>query len=122
MRSGVEFKEVSADGSEVFFTTEKQMTPDDTDTSRDLYVWNEPTHAPGNRRDPDLRQRQSARQQRQLCGRQLDRRNATSGSLFKPTTSVFDPRMAKETGEIYFYSPEQLDGARGVPNKRNLYV
>ena len=38
---GVEFKETSADGSEVFFTTEKQMTADDTDTSRDLYVWSE---------------------------------------------------------------------------------
>jgi hypothetical protein len=30
--------------------------------------------------------------------------------------------MASETGEIYFYSPERLDGARGFPNKRNLYV
>ena len=30
--------------------------------------------------------------------------------------------MARESGDIYFYSPEQLDGARGFPNKRNLYV
>jgi hypothetical protein len=30
--------------------------------------------------------------------------------------------MAEETGDIYFYSPEQLDGSRGVLGKRNLYV
>jgi len=35
---------------------------------------------------------------------------------------IIDSNMAGETGEIYFYSPELLDGARGFANKRNLYV
>ena len=117
---GVEFKEMTADGSKVFFTTEKQMTRDDTDTSRDLYVWSEAAARAETSADPGLRQRQPSGQQRQLRG-QLDTEMRRQGDITTAET-LFDPRIAKESGEIYFYSPEQLDGARGVPNKRNLYV
>jgi hypothetical protein len=34
----------------------------------------------------------------------------------------FDSPFARDSGEIYFYSPEQLDGARGTAENRNLYV
>jgi hypothetical protein len=30
--------------------------------------------------------------------------------------------MASEAGDIYFYTPEQLDGSRGILGKQNLYV
>ena len=33
-----------------------------------------------------------------------------------------DNSLAAENGDIYFYSPEQLDGAKGTPNQQNLYV
>jgi hypothetical protein len=33
-----------------------------------------------------------------------------------------DTAMASESGDLYFYSPEQLDGSRGVFGGRNLYV
>ena len=42
---GVEFQYMSADGSRVYFTTNRQMTPDDTDTSVDLYMWSDKTHS-----------------------------------------------------------------------------
>jgi hypothetical protein len=33
-----------------------------------------------------------------------------------------DNAIAADTGAIYFYSPELLDGSRGLPNQENLYV
>ncbi|HWP33605.1 MAG TPA: hypothetical protein VNL97_07640, partial [Solirubrobacterales bacterium] len=33
-----------------------------------------------------------------------------------------DTALAAEGGTIYFFSPEQLEGSRGVPNLRNLYA
>ena len=33
-----------------------------------------------------------------------------------------DNSIASESGDIYFFSPEQLDGTRGIPNQENLYV
>ena len=33
-----------------------------------------------------------------------------------------DNAIASQGGDIYFYSPEELDGTRGAPGKRNLYV
>ena len=32
-----------------------------------------------------------------------------------------DTAIASENGDIYFFSPEQLDGSRGIPNQENLY-
>jgi hypothetical protein len=34
---------------------------------------------------------------------------------------VSDTSLASESGEIYFFSPEQLDGSKGIPNQPNLY-
>jgi hypothetical protein len=119
---GVEYKEMTSDGSQVFFTTAKQMTPDDTDTSKDLYVWSEAAARAG---EPALTRISDSGN---LPGN-TDNCAATSWTqkcdvkvVFRKVATEFDPRMASETGEIYFYSPEQLDGARGVLNKRNLYV
>lgn len=119
---GVEYRETTADGSEVFFVTEKKMTADDTDTSRDLFVWSEDAARAGE--EPLTRVSDSGN----LPG---NSDACTAGSwtekcgvkvVFRKWEFDFDTRMARDTGEIYFYSPEQLDGARGVPNKRNLYV
>jgi hypothetical protein len=35
---------------------------------------------------------------------------------------AIDSAFAAKGGTIYFYSPEQLEGSRGIPNLRNLYV
>ncbi len=37
-------------------------------------------------------------------------------------TYVGDTALAHESGDIYFYSPEQLDGSKGIPNQVNLYL
>ena len=39
------------------------------------------------------------------------------------TTAGLDDMIAEQSGDVYFYSPEQLDpGSRASPNERNLYV
>jgi hypothetical protein len=145
---------MTADGSKVFFITNKQMTPDDTDTSRDLYEWNEErakngeeplvrvsrgNNGTGNTDDcePVLeRKKQSYEGSKEMpwtAGFEGESEHLDNCSVRFPfiwqgkegpgeESNVFDTRMASETGEIYFYSPERLDGARGFPNKRNLYV
>jgi hypothetical protein len=42
-----------------------------------------------------------------------------SASLYAPPT---DNSIAADSGDVYFYSPEQFVGSRGIPARRNLYV
>ena len=48
----------------------------------------------------------------------------TSGCGIVPisTKTLSDNAIAAESGDIYFYSPELLDGSRGTLGERNLYV
>lgn len=122
----VHYAGTARDGSEVFFTTGQRMTADDTDSSVDLFRWDESTN-----------------ELTRLSAGSGDSGNADacpgswtshcsvevvpiSHSCLRPQTTerreCGDSVIAKETGEIYFYSPEQLDGARGVSGDRNLYV
>jgi hypothetical protein len=40
----------------------------------------------------------------------------------EPGLQGSDNFIASGSGDIYFYSPEQLDGSKGIPNQQNLYV
>jgi hypothetical protein len=155
---GVLYEEddMSSDGSKVFFITEKQMTADDTDTSRDLFEWNEDraknSEPPlvkvsvGNNGSGDTDNCQPVKEMKKTgywgaqevpwtagveskegaginnCSVRLPFIWPGQGGAYGEESNLPDTRVATETGEIYFYSPERLDGARGFPNKRNLYV
>ena len=118
VNQGVKFEGMTSDGSSVYFTTNKQMSADDTDTSIDLYMWSEATQALARVSDSG-----------NLPG---DTDACSAGWTSKCNVEVvpvspvefkkFDSAMAREAGDVYFYSPEQLDGARGVPGGRNLFV
>lgn len=106
---------MSADGSFVYFTSDEQLTADDHDSSRDLYMWTDtsPTTltrvstGDGGTGDVDS------------CNAGWDQ-----GCGAAPISTQFrsDNSIASQSGEIYFYSPEQLDHGRGVLDARNLYV
>ena len=53
---------MTADGSKVFFTSAEQLTPEDHDTSSDLYMWSEAT----NSTDADLEGQQRRGQYRRM--------------------------------------------------------
>ncbi|MGA8744563.1 MAG: NHL repeat-containing protein [Solirubrobacterales bacterium] len=122
----VNYVGMTADGSRVFFTTKQQLTSEDTDASTDLYMWSEATDSltliskgSGGTGNSDS------------CSAKF-----VSGCGVVPYSDASyctldsgeggnchsDSAIASETGEIYFFSPEQLDGSRGTPNQENLYV
>jgi hypothetical protein len=106
---------MTADGAKVFFMSTEQLTVDDNDTSSDLFVWEEKT---------DELTKLSAGS----GNGDVDSCNPTWTSQCDVGVPVYsggsipDTPLSSAKGEVYFYSPEQLDGTRGVPDGRNLYL
>jgi hypothetical protein len=109
----------------VFFTTDKQMTADDEDTSVDLYMWSESTHSLARISDsgnlPGNTDACTTSWDNKCDVSVVPRRGCGEGGCASDVRRSDFP-WASQTGEIYFFSPEELDGARGFPGKRNLYV
>ncbi len=119
----VNYEGMTDDGSKVFFTSAAQMTPDDEDTSIDLYMWSE---------DSDSLTRISA------AGDPVGNTDgcntawtsdcdveAVHGVLtdnFFSLTGSTDNIVSAANGTVYFFSPEQLVGSEGFPGRRNLYA
>ena len=118
---------MTRDGSKVFFTTSAHLSPADTDSSEDLYMWGEATDTVA------LLSQGNGNGNTDACSA-----GWTSGCSVKPLTpeyahpngnravsapSAMDDLFAEVNGDVYFYSPEILDGTRpGIRNLRNLYV
>jgi hypothetical protein len=113
--AGVKFAGMTSDGSTVAFTSTEQLTPDDTDVGNDLYVWHEATNeitrvsqGNGNGNSDSC-----SAQWTGLC-------DVQTLSTLRPE---LDDAIASRSGDIFFYSPEQLDSADpGVYNEKNLYL
>jgi hypothetical protein len=110
----VSYVGMTSDGTRVFFTSPEQLVAEDTDSSVDLYMWSEATDSltliskgPGVGNSDACNASWTTK-----CG-------ASAVSRGRPT----DYPIATDSGDIYFYSPEQLAGPeKGIPDKRNLYV
>jgi hypothetical protein len=119
------FVSMDRSGTHVYFTSDEQVTPDDKDNSVDLFEWEEAT----------------GKVKRLSTGSQGEAGNSDECSVgwveecgvqtidetierFRPgEEEIYLPdNWNSQTGEIYFYSPEQLDGTKGSANQRNLYV
>lgn len=131
----VNYVDMSPDGSRVYFTSTEQLTEDDTDISRDLFMWtlddqgaadlvrlSSGSGAAGNSDSCSAAwspqcdiEVYSDVGYSETTGGNLGGRGVHSG---KGT----DNALARDSGDIYFYSPEQLDGASGVVGGVNLYV
>ncbi len=113
------------DGSRVYFTSPDQVTSDDNDESVDLFMWEEASGevvrlSTGNEGEAGNSDECNVGWV-QKCGIQTIDATITR---FQPGEEEFytPDNWASQTGEIYFYSPEQLDGSNGVAGQRNLYV
>jgi hypothetical protein len=123
----------------VYFTSEEQLTPDDLDTSTDLYMWSEAGELapepkpivlvskavggggagePGNSDDcdADFVDQCGVLTYTQLFYCENEKGVALSGNC------ISDNAIAADSGDIYFFSPEQLDGTRGILDQQNMYV
>jgi hypothetical protein len=131
----LEYVGMTRDGSSVTFTSEEKLTGTDTDTSVDLYRWEEATdsltlvsvgNGAGNEDDCaaswiggcDIEIPQTERR----WGGESELPFGNSGVPFFQAQGL-DDLIAEQSGDVYFYSPEILDGSKfGIPNQRNLYV
>ncbi len=134
---GVNFLSMTPDGSKVFFTSEDHLTAEDTEHGGPaLYMWSEAGEEqghpltlvskgdnPGNNGEPgNTAACNPVGEWTTECGvtvysaaSYLLRSGGTAGN------GISDSPIASDNGDIYFSSPEQLDGDLGVLNQQNLY-
>jgi hypothetical protein len=129
----VNYVGATADGGKVFFTSNEQLIPgtgpgQDNDSSRDLYMWEE------NGDKLKLISREGALGNDDECEATwvakcgvlpLTPETADISQNFELKTYVqgIDDVLARDSGAIYFYSPEDLDPTEvGGDGQRNLYV
>jgi hypothetical protein len=126
------------------------MTGEDHDSSIDLYMWSEATNSvsllslgagAGNSDScsPELRTRTQLEGGSEIswtkkCGVEVVPFRDRHCKMDPCEKQVVNPRgvgdheqpidssIATDTGEIYFYSPEILEGGHGLPDAQNLYV
>jgi hypothetical protein len=133
----VNFIGMTADGSEVYFTSTQKLIPADLDTSNDLYMW---SAEKAERHEPPLTLvsvgDHGTAGNVDGCSASWTTKCSIVPIVFTdPATAgytdlqgglggngVSDSYIAAKSGDIYFYSPEQLDGVKGVPNSQNLFV
>ena len=146
---------MTKDGSKVYFVSDEAVTPGETDSGTDLYMWSEETDtvtrvsagsgAAGDTDDcgpvdawTDGCSIEPVFRYQQECGGYTGVHNNCEQSTPKPNfaNGYFnyqtaargghpgdDSFMATENGDIYFYSPEKLDGEdKGADGFPNLYV
>ena len=121
---------MTRDGSMVSFESKEQVTADDHDNSVDIYQWSEQggvtrvTTGDGVSGDQDgcsavwaegcdavfVKTQGSANEE------------VLGGCPCYSHRGNHDNAMARRSGELYFYSPEQLDGSQGIAGQRNLYT
>jgi len=139
----VNYVGMTADGSKVYFTTEEHLTHEDEQHGgTSLFMWSEQGEKeghplaliskgdnPGKPGEPGNTNSCTAFWTSQ-CGivpisfggyEQLI--GGLGGNCgYAPTCQPSDSYIASGNGDIYFYSPEQLEGSKGTANQQNLYV
>ena len=122
--AGVEFAGMTRDGSKVYFATTVALTGEDTDTEKDLYMWSEAgdqltlvSQGAGNGNSESCHAAWTNSCDIVLLKPEREHPN-TNSAVSAPG---LDDIIAEDSGDVYFYSPEQLDpAAPAVPNGRNL--
>ena len=134
---GVHYVGMTPDASEVFFTSNAHLNAEDEDFTENLYMWSEQGELKGHPLTLLSKPNGSARTGTPECpatswttGCGAVTLPAASSELEDPTSILYsglggnghsDNFIAALSGDIYFYSPQQLDGAKGILGQRNLY-
>ena len=126
---------MTSDGSKVYFTSEEHLTTEDPQHGgAALYMWSEAAEkearppltliskgesevpgAPGNTSDCSISWAAG-------CGvLPYSGRNYCQLRGDRGGNCISDSSIATQSGDVFFFSPEQLDGSRGIPDQWNLY-
>jgi hypothetical protein len=104
---------MSSDGSKVVFISPNALTPEDEDSSRDVYIWEEATD--------QVRLVSTGGGEGQSDDCHASWTTGCDVQLLSSERPDIDDKMSAD-GDVYFLSPEQLDPENpGVRNQRNLY-
>ena len=120
---GVQFVGMTADGTKVYFTSEERLLSADTDNSTDIYMWSAEKAARNEQPLTLVSLGSEGAGNSDACNVSWTQRcgvvsiNTAEADL----QGTHDSSIASENGDLYFYSPEQLDGDRGVFDGQNLY-
>jgi hypothetical protein len=121
LNHAVKFVGMTSDGTRVYFTSSEQLTADDTDSSIDLFRWTEGGSV--TRLSTGTTQGNSdACNASWISKCDIEVIPTERGSAITSSEPPVDSPLASDSGEFYFYSPEELDGSRGAFGSRNLYV
>lgn len=122
---------MTADGSKVFFTSAEQLTAEETDGNTELYMW-EAAKAENHEEPLTLISKPNGGvDNTESCDASWAENCDAVPISFSSYATLqgglggnghSDTYIASENGDIYFYSPQQLDGDRGILGQQNLYV
>ncbi len=132
----VHYVGMTPDGSKVYFTSGEKLSSEAEDSSSNLYMWSERGELEGKPLTLISKPNGSSGTGTPVCPPTnwttecgaVPYLNATA--RFLPDSilrggpggdGLSDNAIAAENGDIYFYSPQQLDGTNGVLGQHNLY-
>jgi hypothetical protein len=137
----VRYVGIASDGRIVYFLSDERLTSEDVDSSTDLYRWTQAGDEitlvskadnagnfgePGNSDNCNGGLTTSYGTVTTGCGVTTYTQWLYCGDRVVRVTDTgncqSDNSIAQDSGDIYFFSPEQLDGTRGIRNQENLYV
>jgi hypothetical protein len=119
------------DGHKVYFSTTEKLLPEDTDSSRDLYMWEEGSQNPNGLTEISKGNEVGVTGDSDECNVSWTNQCDIVPISFDEYTSAqggsggnirAENFIAAGNGDIYYLSPEQLHGANGVAGQENLYV
>ena len=111
--SGVELLGMNSDGSKVAFISSYALTSEDTDSSTDIYMWEQSTD------EVKLISVGAGEGESDNCFANWTEK--CDVQLLHTERPDVDDRMSA-SGDVYFLSPEQLDSENpGVRNQKNIY-
>ncbi len=120
-----QYEGMTPDGETVFITSTEQLTADDEDESKDLFMWTEkptPTltrisKGTGGTGNEDG----CGADWIAGCGAEVVDFLSQTGEFSGEAGFATDNSIAANNGDVYFYSPELLDNGQGTYGQRNLY-
>lgn len=122
--SGVLFAGMSADGSQVFFTSADKLLATDTDTSADLYEAAVDSGGSSTLRLVSVKST-GAPSNSDACtpaGEPNSWNSPAGDGKCGALALAGGGGLASEEGSIYFLTPEKLDSTKGTLNQANLYL
>jgi hypothetical protein len=132
----VQYVGINSDGTKVYFMSNEPLTPEAEDTSSNLYMWSEEGEEKGHPLILISKPNGSSGTGTPVCPSTTWTSECgavpfiTGPELFLPDSiqnagpggdGLSDNAIAADNGDIYFYSPAQLDGGKGVVGQQNLY-